>query len=80
VLGRVITGWGAQYRPTLPGCLWMAVLLGALVWLDLRRNGIFLVPPFATTMTVLLYLPDVPTAQPFAIVTGSPLVRRSAPC
>jgi hypothetical protein len=35
----------------------MAVLLGALAWLDLRRGGIFLALPFAATMTILLYLP-----------------------
>jgi CBS domain-containing membrane protein len=51
----------------------MAVLLGALAWLDLRRGGIFLVPPFAATMTILLYLPDVSIAQPFTIVFGSTL-------
>jgi CBS-domain-containing membrane protein len=51
----------------------MAALLGALAWLDLRRGGIFLVPPFAATMTILLYLPNVSIAQPFAIVVGSAL-------
>jgi CBS-domain-containing membrane protein len=49
----------------------MAVLLGILVWLDRRHDGIFLVPPFAATMTILLYLPNVSIAQPFAIVIGS---------
>ena len=51
----------------------MAVLLGTLVWLDRRHDGIFLVPPFAATMTILLYLPNVPIAQPFAVVCGSVL-------
>lgn len=51
----------------------MAVLLGGLAWLDLRRGGIFLVPPFAATMTIPLYLSDVSIAQPFAIVFGSTL-------
>jgi CBS-domain-containing membrane protein len=49
----------------------MAVLLGAVAWLDLRHGGIFLVPPFAATMTILVYLPDVSIAQPFAVVCGS---------
>ncbi len=49
----------------------MAVLLGILVSLDRRHDGIFLVPPFAATMTILLYLPDVSIAQPFTIVFGS---------
>jgi CBS-domain-containing membrane protein len=71
MLGRIITHWGTRHRPTVLGCLWMAVLLGALAWLDLRRGGIFLVPPFAATMTILLYLPDVSIAQPFTIIFGS---------
>jgi hypothetical protein len=48
----------------------MAVLLGVL-WLQGQREGIFLVPPFVATMTILLYLPNVAIAQPFAIVCGS---------
>ena len=69
------TGAGLWRRiaPATAGSVWMAVLLGALVWLDLRRGGIFLVPPFAATMTILVYLPDVAVAQPFAIVFGSTL-------
>jgi CBS-domain-containing membrane protein len=73
MLGRIITRWGTSHRPAVLGCLWMAVLLGGLAWLDLRRGGIFLVPPFAATMTILLYLSDVSIAQPFAIVFGSTL-------
>jgi CBS domain-containing membrane protein len=73
MLDRIITRWGTSHRPAVVGCLWMAVLLGALAWLDLRRGGIFLVPPFAATMTILVYLPNVAIAQPFAIVFGSTL-------
>src|ERR1700733_11469346 len=73
MLDRIIAHWGTSQRPTVVGCLWMAVLLGTLAWLDLRHGGIFLVPPFAATMTILVYLPDVAIAQPFAIVVGSTL-------
>ena len=73
MLARIITHWGTSHRPAVFGCLWMAVLLGALAWLDFHRGGVFLVPPFAATMTILLYLPDVSIAQPFAIVFGSAL-------
>jgi CBS domain-containing membrane protein len=51
----------------------MAVLLGALTWLDRQTDGIFLVPPFAATLTILIYLPDVAIAQPVAVVGGSVL-------
>lgn len=73
IVDRIVTRWGASRRPPVVGSLWMAALLGALVLLDLRHGGIFLVPPFAATMTILLYLPDVAIAQPFAIVVGSTL-------
>ncbi len=61
----------ALARPTALGCIWMAVLLGALAWLNLQRGEIFLVPPFAATTSVLLFLPEVPIARPFAVVVGS---------
>ncbi len=73
MLNRVISHWGTSQRPAVAGSLWMAVLLGALAWLDVRHGGIYLVPPFAATMTILVYLPDVAIAQPFAIVIGSTL-------
>jgi CBS-domain-containing membrane protein len=71
VLGRILARWGAAGRATVWGRLWIAVLLFALVWLQRRTGGMLLVPPFAATMTILLYLPDVPIAQPFAVVAGS---------
>ena len=58
-------------RTALLGCLWMACLLGALTWLDLRDGAIFLLPPFAATLTILVYLPNTPVAQPVAVVCGS---------
>ena len=71
MLARIMGHWGARHRPAPAGIVWMAILLGALVLLDRRHEGIFLVPPFAATMTILFYLPKVSIAQPFAIVCGS---------
>lgn len=71
MVARLILRWGTRQRPSLAGFLWMAALLGLLVWFDRRHDGVFLVPPFAATMTILLYLPGVAIAQPFAIVAGS---------
>jgi CBS domain-containing membrane protein len=53
------------------GCLWMAVLLGSLTWLDFRDGGLFLIPPFAATLAILVYQPNVSIAQPIAVVGGS---------
>ena len=73
MLIRIVAHWGASQRPALAGVMWMVVLLGILVWLDAQHKAIFLVPPFAATMSILLYLPSVSIAQPFAIVCGSVL-------
>jgi CBS domain-containing membrane protein len=69
---RMVKGWCAVNRTALFGCLWMAGLLGALTWLDLRDGAIFLLPPFAATLTILV-LPNTPVAQPVAVVCGSVL-------
>jgi CBS-domain-containing membrane protein len=71
MLGHMLRSWCALHRPAMLGCLWMAVLLGALTWLDFRNGGIFLIPPFAATLTILVYQPDVSIAQPVAVVCGS---------
>jgi CBS-domain-containing membrane protein len=68
---RMVKGWCTANRTALLGCLWMAGLLGALTWLDLRDGAIFLLPPFAATLTILVYLPNTPVAQPVAVVCGS---------
>lgn len=65
--------WCTPYRVFWPGVVWMAVLLGALAWLDGRRQGVLLVPPFAASLSILLNLSAVPIAQPVALVVGSTL-------
>jgi membrane protein YqaA with SNARE-associated domain len=46
----------------------MAVLLGAL---SFREGRIFLIPPFAATLTMLVHQPGVAIAQPVVVVCGS---------
>ena len=67
----MLRSWCTLHRPHMLGCLWMAVLLGFLTWLDFRDGGIFLIPPFAATLTILVYQPNVSIAQPIAVVCGS---------
>jgi|ERR1700740_543436 CBS-domain-containing membrane protein len=71
MLSRLLKSWCPPTRPALLGCLWMAGLLGALTWFDLRDSAIFLVRPFVATLTILVYLPHTPVAQPIAVVCGS---------
>jgi len=69
--GRIVTQWGTRSSLTWAGLLWIAVILFALVSLDVDHLGLFLVPPFAATLTIVLLLPDVGVAQPYAVVVGS---------
>jgi CBS-domain-containing membrane protein len=71
MLSRVLEIWCGLHRSAVLGCLWMAVLLGALSFLDLREGRIFLIPPFAATLTMLVYQPGVAIAQPVVVVCGS---------
>jgi CBS domain-containing membrane protein len=71
LVDRVLTRWGSVLYPSLPAWLWMAGLLGTLAWLDHAGGGVFLVPPFAATLTILVYLPGVSIAQPLPVVCGS---------
>jgi CBS-domain-containing membrane protein len=71
MLGRMLRSWCTLHRPAILGCLWMAVLLGSLTWLDFRDGGIFVFPAFAATLTILVYQPNVSIAEPIAVVCGS---------
>ena len=71
MVSRMLKSWCTLHRPDMLGCLWMAVLLGSLTWLDFRDGGLFLIPPFAATLTILVYQPNVSIAQPIAVVSGS---------
>jgi len=39
--------------------------------LEANRIGVFLVPPFGATLTILMWLSDTPVAQPYALIAGS---------
>lgn len=46
-------------------------MFGVLAALEANRVGLFLVPPFGATLSILLLLPDSAIAQPYALVAGS---------
>jgi CBS domain-containing membrane protein len=59
-------------RPTV---IWAALMVGLLAALDqwVHVGMVFLVPPFAATLSLLIYLPQQPVAQPVPVVVGSTL-------
>jgi len=46
-------------------------MFAVLAVLEANRIGVFLVPPFGATLTILMLLPDAPVAQPYALIAGS---------
>ena len=67
----VVRCWGTRPTLRLGGSLWVAAMFGVLAALEANRIGVFLVPPFAATLTILMLLPDAPVAQPYALIVGS---------
>jgi len=46
-------------------------MFAVLAGLEDNRIGLFLIPPFGATLTILLSLPEASVAQPYAVVAGS---------
>jgi CBS-domain-containing membrane protein len=67
----IIRSWGTKATFNLPGCLWLAGMFGILAALEANRIGLYLVPPFGATLSILLLLPDATIAQPYALIVGS---------
>ena len=56
----VVRCWGTRPTLRLSGYLWVAAMFGVLAILEVNRIGVFLVPPFGATPTILMLLPDAP--------------------
>ena len=69
--GRMLARWGAALPWNLSTALWIAAMLSGLAWLGRSEQVAFLIPPFAATLTIIAYLPEVAIAQPLAVVCGS---------
>jgi CBS-domain-containing membrane protein len=50
---------------------WIISMFGLLACLEDDRIGLYLIPPFGATPTILLDLPEAPVAQPYALIAGS---------
>lgn len=71
ILSRIVGSWGTKPDFNLAGYLWVAAMFGVLAGLEANRIGLFLVPPFGATLSILLLLPDAAIAQPYALIVGS---------
>ncbi|MGH9359260.1 MAG: HPP family protein [Terriglobia bacterium] len=71
LFSRIIRSWGTAPAFDMAGYLWMAGMFGVLAGLQSDKVGLFLVPPFGATLSILLLLPDATIAQPYALIVGS---------
>lgn len=71
ILSRIVESWGTEATFNLAGYLWVAAMFGVLACLEANRVGLYLVPPFGATLSILLLLPDAAIAQPYALIVGS---------
>jgi CBS-domain-containing membrane protein len=67
----VIDSWGTKVEFSLLAYLWFLIMLACMALLTRDRLGLYLVPPFFATLSILHFLPDVAIAQPYAVVAGS---------
>lgn len=67
----VVDSWGTKVKFSFQAYLWFLVLLASLALLTRNQYGLYLIPPFLATLSILHFLPDVAIAQPYAVVSGS---------
>jgi CBS-domain-containing membrane protein len=68
---RIVRSWGTKSQLNITEYLWILSTFGLLACLEDSRIGLYLIPPFGATLTILLDLPEAPVAQPYALVVGS---------
>jgi CBS-domain-containing membrane protein len=68
---RIVSSWGMNSRLNIAQYFWILSMFGLLACLEDNRIGLYLIPPFGATLTILLGLPKAPVAQPYALIAGS---------
>jgi CBS-domain-containing membrane protein len=68
---RIVRSWGTKSRLNIAEYLWILSMFGLLAGLENNQIGLYLIPPFGATLTILIDLPQAPVAQPYALVAGS---------
>ena len=71
LFSRIVRSWGTKPTFSLAGYLWVAGMFGVLATLEANKVGLYLVPPFGATLSILLLLSDAAIAQPYAVIAGS---------
>jgi CBS domain-containing membrane protein len=67
----MVRRWGTISQLNTAEYVWILSMFGVLAMLEHDRIGLFLIPPFGATLTILIDFPEAPVAQPYALVVGS---------
>ena len=67
----IVGSWGTKMKFSLPVYLWFLAMLASMAFLTKDKLGLYLVPPFLATLSILHFLPDSAIAQPYAVIVGS---------
>lgn len=67
----MIRSWGTAADLSAAQYVWVLCMFGLLAALETNRIGLFLVPPFGASLTILLVLPRAQIAQPYPLIVGS---------
>ncbi|MGH9326973.1 MAG: HPP family protein [Terriglobia bacterium] len=70
-VSKIIRSWGTKPTFNAVGYLWFAGMFGVLAALEANKIGLYLVPPFGATLSILLLLADAAIAQSYAVILGS---------
>ena len=76
---KAFSRWRSERCASPASTVWFATLLCVMAGLDYLSGDTFLhgfiwlVPPFAATLSILLLLPQSPIAQPIPVIVGSTL-------
>lgn len=79
IIRRAMCRWRSERCASLLNTVWFVAVLGVMAGLDYLSGDTFLsrfiwlVPPFAATLSILLLLPQSPIAQPIPVIVGSTL-------
>jgi CBS domain-containing membrane protein len=68
---QIVRSWGTESGLNIAEYLWILSMFGVLAGLENKQIGLYLIPPFGATLTILIDLPQAPVAQPYALVAGS---------
>jgi len=68
---KIVRNWGTKSHLSVAQFVWVVAMFGLLAVLETNRLGLFLVPPFGATLSILLVLSDAQIAQPYALIGGS---------